>query len=149
MTMQKNWINVSYKDVVKNDLKSDNKKQNGITMHFMTSPMNVPKAWRIFDIKSFFGFGAEYKVIEFEYLSNNEPIRRRVYKRIKFKIGKNSGRIYEIRAKKTDLQNSEIQIFVIPAIEEYKVNTREKTGNADAIEMILSKKNGSSDYSYA
>ncbi|MCX5590895.1 hypothetical protein [Alcaligenes endophyticus] len=84
------WVNVRYEEANR----STAQKNAGVTVRFMTSPLDVPDMWRHVVQPTSSG-GAEF-IFEFKYLAAKEPLRSFVKDGVKLEVGKNSKRVYRI-----------------------------------------------------
>lgn len=108
------WINVRYEDASR----SKSRKKGGVTVRFMTSPLDVPDMWRhgIQTASS----GDPELIFEFKYLATKEPIRTVLKDGVMLEVGKNSKRVYRIviPLPKPHEQDENIEVKVELAIEE-------------------------------
>jgi len=87
------WVSVHYEDVRQSG-SSQKKKNNGVTVRFMASPLDVPDMWR-HDLRETDDGGVEL-LCEFKYLATKEPTRDFEKDGVKLSVGKNSRRVYRI-----------------------------------------------------
>lgn len=123
------WIDVQYEDVV--DIPSV--KKRGLTIRFMTSPLDVPDMWRCQVVD-------DRMIFEFKYLSSVESSRSVSSDGIDFEVSKNSRRVYKIAVPLPQADGHELEIKVEMAIE--RMEALEHAGeikptNADVIQNML------------
>lgn len=142
------WISVSQEAINK----PQSETKNGIKIHFMISPFDIPVATRA-GLDASGGEPGVY-IIEFKYISTDEKtnLTHPDTKGMTFEIGKNSHKIYKISIDlaevKTDIPDAEIQIALnfeientIKEMETAKTRTINH-GNADALRRIFSPQKG-------
>ncbi|WP_158664905.1 hypothetical protein [Pseudomonas sp. SWI44] len=142
------WITVSQEEI--NKPTSENK--NGIKIHFMISPFDVPVATRAGVEESDKGPGTYF--LEFKYIS--EEKNSRIINGdtgIQFEVGKNSRKIHKIMidlSKFTDgISDSELNVAVSFNIDESLKDLESgssnlvNSNNADAIRKIIRGSKGS------
>lgn len=136
----KEWSSVSAKALNK----PVTKDRNGVKIHFMLSPSDVPAAWRTLRISS--PGEADRFVIEFKYLSSQESTKIEDQgDGVSLERGKRSKKIYKIILDSADLcaEQSEVQVEIKMsivaqhAIEKTAKNRDINTGNLDAITRFL------------
>lgn len=142
------WISVSQEAINK----PESEVKNGIKIHFMISPFDIPVATRaIVDDSN--GSPGIY-ILEFKYISTEEKTRHipKGTRGVSFEVGKNSRKIYRIEvdlrevagtAPGVDIQLA-INFNVDSTIKEMESNSSPAVshGNADAIRRMFSPKTG-------
>lgn len=134
------WSSVSAKALNK----PVTKDQNGVKIHFMLSPSDVPAAWR--SLRETSPGQPDKFIIEFKYLSAQEPTRTETRgDGVYFEVGKKSRKIYKIILDSAFLgiDRSEVQVEIKMGV--VAQNALEKTaktndlnsGNLDAITRFL------------
>jgi len=105
---QPDWIQVDPSTLAK----PTNETLDGIEVTLMTSPYDIPEAFR-----GFYDRRLERFVIEFKYLAE-EPTRRETpHKHVALRAGKNSGRIYGVEIDVEGMKAQWVQL-VVTAISE-------------------------------
>lgn len=136
----KEWSSVSAKALNK----PVTKDRNGVKIHFMLSPSDVPAAWRTLRITT--PGGADRFVIEFKYLSSQESTKIEDQGGgVSLEMGKKSKKIYKIILDSADLcmNRSEVQVEIKMsivaqhAIEKTAKGSDVNPGNLDAIARFL------------
>jgi hypothetical protein len=141
------WISVSQEAI--NKPKSEEK--NGIKIHFMISPFDIPVATRA-SLDNSKGEPGIY-ILEFKYISTEEKTLHipKGTRGVSLEVGKNSRKIYRIEmdlAKVVDVLGNDIQVAInfnvdntIKEMEGDKSSVVSH-GNADAIRRIFSPRKG-------
>ncbi|MBF8774452.1 MULTISPECIES: hypothetical protein [Pseudomonas] len=142
------WISVSQEAINK----PQSETKNGIKIHFMISPFDIPVATRA-GLDATKGEPGIY-LIEFRYISSDEKttITHPETKGISFEVGKNSRKIYKISIDladiKTDIPDAEIQVALnfeiqssLKELEAARFSSVNH-GNADAIRRLFSPQGG-------
>ncbi|MBX6966023.1 hypothetical protein [Alcaligenes faecalis] len=136
---QADWINVRYEDVNQ----STAPKKGGVTVRFMTSPLDVPDMWRHSIQKT--SEGGEF-VFEFKYLATKEPLRSFEKDGVRLEIGKNSKRVYRIAIPlpSHDVAGERVEFKIELASEELQALDREvdlRPTHWDVIKGMLERPN--------
>lgn len=136
----KEWSSVSAKALNK----PVTKDRNGVKIHFMLSPSDVPVAWR--SLRASSPGQSDKFIIEFKYLSAQEPTKIESQENgVSFEVGKKSKKIYKIILDSADLcaDRSEVQVEIIMgvvaqhALEKTAKSSDVNSGNLDAITRFL------------
>lgn len=134
------WSSVSAKALNK----PVTKDQNGVKIHFMLSPSDVPAAWR--SLRETAPGHPDKFIIEFKYLSAHEPTRIETREAgVSLEVGKKSKKIYKIILDSASLcgDRSEVQVEIKMsvvaqhALEKTAKESDLNSGNLDAITRFL------------
>lgn len=132
MTLKTNeWIDVQYEDVAS----IPEVKHRGLTIRFMTSPLDVPDMWRC-------RIDNGRMLFEFRYLTTVESTRALEEGGVSFEVSKNSHRIYTIAIPLPVHDGHQLDVKIEMAIS--KMEALENAGaikqsNADVIQNMLHK----------